>query len=47
MQILAGRDADMWPGARRDPVREDGVLPHPGSSANWLDEGLRATPDPF
>lgn len=34
MQTLAGRDADMGPGARRDPVREDGVLPHPGSSAN-------------
>ncbi len=38
MQTLSGRDAGMVPGARCDPAGESGVPPHPGFSADWLDE---------
>ena len=35
MQNLAGRDAAMAAGAsKHDPVRESGILPHPGFSAD-------------
>lgn len=35
MQNLAGRDAVMGPGAPPgDPVKESGILPHPGFSAD-------------
>ena len=35
MQTLAGRDADITAGgAIGDPVEENGVLPHPGISAD-------------
>lgn len=34
MQTLAGRDADIAAGARCDPVKENGDLPHPGISAD-------------